>query len=128
MVQNVKRGVFHLFVFFHNPILVSIVAPFELGLGNHNSRFVSWHLELGLGIRSPCFVAWPLELGLGTRKARSTMINRSTVFVLHCFVLPCVPIKMQGVGELDFTLGYSATLARAMCTDSSAQRTGVFLR
>ena len=108
---------------FHNPILVSIVAPFELGLGTHNPRFVAgplevglgthnpcfvaWPLELGLGTRSPHFVAWPLELGLGTRNARSTMINRSTVFALHCFVLPCVPIKMQGVGLLDFTLGYS---------------------
>ena len=108
---------------FHNPILVSIVAPLELGLGIHNprfvagplevglgtrnSRFVAWPLELGLGTRSPRFVAWPLELGLGTRNARSTMINRSTVFALHCFVLPCVPIKMQGVGLLDFTLGSS---------------------
>ena len=78
---------------FHNPILVSIVAPLELGLGIHNPRFV----------------AGPLELGLGTRNARSTMINRSTVFALHCFVLPCVPIKMQGVGLLGFTLGYSTT-------------------
>ena len=108
---------------FHNPILVSIVAPLELGLGIHhprfvvgpvevglgirNSRFVEWPLELGLGIRSPRFVAWPFELGLGIRNARRTMINRSTVFALHCFVLPCVPIKMQGVGLLDFTLGYS---------------------
>ena len=64
-------------------------------------------LELGLGTRSPRFVAWPLELGLGTRNARSTMINRSTVFALHCVVLPCVPIKMQGFGLLHFTLGYS---------------------
>ena len=72
---------------FHNPILVSIVAPLELGLGIHNprfvagplevglgtrnSRFVAWPLELGLGTRSPRFVAWPLELGLGTRNARS---------------------------------------------------------
>ena len=109
---------------FRNPILVSIVAPLESGLGihnprfvagplevwlgTHNSRFVAWPLELGLGTRSPCFVGWPLELGLGTRNARSTMINRSTVFALHCFVLPCVPIKMQGVGLLDFTRGYSA--------------------
>ena len=92
---------------FHNPILVSIVAPLELGLGIHNPRFVAGPLELGLGTRSPRFVAWPLELGLGTRNARGTMINRSTVFALHCFVLPCVPIKMQGVGLLDFTLGYS---------------------
>ena len=106
---------------FHNPILVGIVAlrelglgirnprfvagPVEMGLGTRNSRFVAWPLELGLGIRSARFVVWPFELGLGT--ARSTMINRSTVFVLHCFVLPCVPIKMQRVGELDFTLGYS---------------------
>ena len=109
--------------FFHNPILVSIVAPLELGLGIHNprfvagplevglgtrnSRFVVWPLELGLGTRSPRFVAWPLKLGLGTPNARSTMINRSTVLALHCFVLPCVPIKMQWVGSLDFTLGYS---------------------
>ena len=108
---------------FHNPILVSIVAPFglglgihnprfvagplELGLGTRNSRFVVWPLELGLGTHSARFVAWPLELGLRTRNAHSTMINRSTVFALHCFVLPCVPIKMQGVGLLDFTLGYS---------------------
>ena len=35
------------------------------------------------------------------------MINRSTVFALHCFVWPCVAIKMQGVALLDFTLGYS---------------------
>ena len=72
---------------FHNPILVSIVAPLELGLGIHNqrfvagplevglgtsnSRFVAWPLELGLETRSPRFFAWPLELGLGTRKARS---------------------------------------------------------
>ena len=102
---------------FHNPILVSIVAPLELGLGIHNPRFVAgplevelgtrnprfvaWPLELGLGTRSPRFVAWPFELGLGIRNARST------VFALHCFVLPCVPIEMQGVGLLDFTLGYS---------------------
>ena len=98
--------------FFHNSILVSIGAPFELGLGIHNprfvagplevglgtrdSRFVAWPLELGLGTRSPRFVTWPFELGLGIHNARSTMINRSTVFALHCFVLPCVPIKMQG--------------------------------
>ena len=108
---------------FHNPILVSIVAPFELGLGTRNPRFVAgplevglgtrnprfvaWPLELGLGTRSPRFVVWPLELGLGTCNARSTMIKCSTVFALHCFVLPCVSIKMQGVGKLDFTLGYS---------------------
>ena len=111
---------------FHNPILVSIVAPLELGLGTHNPRFVAWPLELGLGTRtprfvagtlelglgtrSPRFVAGPLELGLGTRNARSTVINRSTVFALHCFVLPYVPIKMQGVGLVDFTLGYSTIL------------------
>ena len=83
---------------FHNPILVSIVAPLELGLGIHNPRFVAWPLELGLGTGSPRFVAWPFELGLETRNARSTMINNSTVFALHCCVLPCVPIKMQGVG------------------------------
>ena len=41
---------------------------------------------------------------------------------MHVVMLPCVPIKMQGVGLLDFTLGSST-----MCTDSSAQRTGVFL-
>ena len=102
---------------FHNP---SIVAPFELGLGIHNprfvarpfevgfgtrnSRFVAWPSELGLGTRSGRFVTWPLDLGLGTRNARSTMINCSTVFAFHCFVLPCVPIKMQGVGLLHFTL------------------------
>ena len=52
----------------------------------------------------------PLHLssGIGTRNARSTMIKGSTVFALHCFVLPCVPIKMQRVGLLDFTLGYSS--------------------
>ena len=76
---------------FHNPILVINVAPLELGLGIHNPRFF----------------AGPLEVGLGTRNARSTMINRSTVFALHFFALPCVPVKMQGVGLLDFTLGYS---------------------
>ena len=53
------------------------------------------------------FVAWPLELGLRILNARSTMLNRSTVFALHCFVLPCVPIKMHWVGLLNFTLGYS---------------------
>ena len=71
---------------FHNPILVSIVAPLDFGLEIHNPRFVAgplevglrtrnshfvaWSLELGLGTRSPRFVAWPLELGLGTRNAR----------------------------------------------------------
>ena len=41
-VHNVKSGVFHLFVcVFQNPILVSIVAPFELGLGTRNPRFVA---------------------------------------------------------------------------------------
>ena len=131
---------------FHNPILVSIVAPLELGLGIHdpcfvagplevalgtrnscfvawplelgsgtrNTRFVAWPLELGLGTRNSRFVAWTLELGLGTRNARSTMMNRSTVFALHCFVLPCVSIKMQGFGLLDFTLGYS-TIVFASC-------------
>ena len=108
---------------FHNPILVSIVGPFELGSGIHNARFVAGPLEvglvtrnprfvacppeLGLGIRSPRFVAWPSELGLGTCNARSTMINRSTAFGLHCFVLPCVSIKMQVVCLPAFTLGYS---------------------
>ena len=88
---------------FRNPILVSIVAPLESGLGihsprfgagplevwlgTHNSRFVAWPLELGLGTRSPCFVGWPLELGLGTRNARSTMINREKFIVVSalCF-------------------------------------------
>ena len=72
---------------FHNSKLVSTVAPLELGLGIHNSRFVAgplqvgletrnsrfvaWPLALGLGTRSPSFVARPLELGLGTRNARS---------------------------------------------------------
>ena len=92
---------------FHNSILVNIVAPFEVALGTRNSPFVAWPLGLGLGTRSPCFVVWPFELGLWTRNARSTMINHSTVFALHWFVGPCVPIKMQGVGLLDFTLGYS---------------------
>ena len=108
---------------FHNPILVSIVAPFELGIGIHNprfvagpfevglgsrnSRFVAWPLEMELGTRTPRFFARPFELGLGIRNARSTMINGSTIFAVHCFVLPCVPIKMQGVGLLHFTLGYS---------------------
>ena len=35
------------------------------------------------------------------------MITHSTVLALHCFMLPCVPIKMQGVGLLDFISGYS---------------------
>ena len=91
---------------FHNLILVSI-APLELGLGTNTPRFVVGPLEVGLGTHNPRFVAWPLEFESGTRNARSTVINRSTVFALHCFVLPCVPIKMQGVGLLDFTLGYS---------------------
>ena len=35
-VHNVKCGVFHFFVcMFHNPILVSIIAPFEL----------RWHVD-----------------------------------------------------------------------------------
>ena len=96
---------------FQNPILLSIVAPFELGLrtrnpcfvagplvfglGTRSPRFVACPLELGLGTRSPRFVAWPVELGLGIRNACSTMLKRTTVFALHCFVLPCVPIKMQ---------------------------------
>ena len=103
-----EMWVFHLFgCLLHNPILVSIVAPLELGLGTRNLRFVAWPLELGLGTRNLRFVAWPLELGLGTRNPRSTVFNRSTVFALQCFVLPSVPIMMQGVGLLDFTLGYS---------------------
>ena len=104
---------------FRNLILVNIVAPLQLGLGIHNPPFVAgptelglgtrnlhfvlWPLRLGLGTRSPRVVAWPLELGLGIRNARSTIINHSTVFALHCFVLPCVPIKVQGVGLLHFT-------------------------
>ena len=51
---------------FHNPVLVSIVAPLELGLGIHNPRFVAGPLEVGLGTRNSRFFAWPLELGLGT--------------------------------------------------------------
>ena len=91
-VHNVKCQVFRLFVcLFHNPIFVSIVVPLELGLGIHNPRF--------LGSR--------LELGLGTRHARSIVINRSTVFGLYSFVSLCLPIKMQGVGLMDFPLGYS---------------------
>ena len=31
------------------------------------------------------------------------MINRGTVFVLHCFVLPCMPIKMEKICLLDFS-------------------------
>ena len=49
---------------FHNPILVSIVAPFELGLGIHNPRFVAGSLEVGLGTRNSRFVAWPLRVGV----------------------------------------------------------------
>ena len=74
---------------------------------DRNLPFVVWLLELGLGSCSPRFVAWPLELELENRIAHSTTINRSTVFALHCVVLPCVPIKMQVVGILDFTFGYS---------------------
>ena len=48
---------------FHNPILVSIVAPLELALGIHNPRFVAGPLEVGLWTRNSRFVAWPLELG-----------------------------------------------------------------
>ena len=64
-----SRGV-PLVCLFHNPILVSIVARFELGLGTHNPRFVAGPLEVGLGTRNPRFVVWPLELGLGTRSPR----------------------------------------------------------
>ena len=107
-VHNVKCGEFHLFVCFTTPYWSVLLRLLSWGVGGiHNRRFVAKPLELGLGTRSPCFVAWPVELGLGIRNARSTMINRSTVFALHCFVLPCVLIKMQGVGLLDFTLGYS---------------------
>ena len=49
---------------------------------------------------------WPLELGIRT-PGWGNGVNRSTVFALHCFVLPCVRNMMQGVGLLDFTLGYS---------------------
>ena len=92
---------------FDNPILVSIVAPPEPGLAINNPCFVAWPLELRLGTRSPRCAAWPPELGLGTRNACSTMIKRSTICALHCFVLPCAPMKMQGVSLLDSTLGYS---------------------
>ena len=44
---------------FHNPVLVSIVAPLELGLGIHNPRFVAGPLEVGLGTRNSRFFAWP---------------------------------------------------------------------
>ena len=49
---------------------------------------------------------WPLELGIRT-PGWGNQVNCSTVFALQCFVLPCVPNMMQGVGLLDFTLGYS---------------------
>ena len=141
LLHNVKCGLFQLFVcLFHNPTLVSIVAPFELGLGIrnarffaspfalrlgiHNPRFVAGPFELGLGICSPCFVAWPVELRLGTRNARGIVITLRTVFAVHGFVSPCVPIKMQGVGLLEFMLGYS-TIPVCCCTSLGEPRIGV---
>ena len=112
---------------FHNPILVSSAAPFELGLGIHNprfvagpfevglgsrnSRFVAWPLELGLGIRSPRFVAWPFELGLGIHNACSTMINRSTAFAVS---IPTVDDHRSLAGEV-----------RAPCLDEALQERGI---
>ena len=55
---------------FHNPILVSIVAAFGLGLGIHNPRFFVGPFDVALGIRNPSFVVWPLELGIGIRSPR----------------------------------------------------------
>ena len=78
----------------HNPRFVARL--FEVGLGVRNPRFVIWPPESGSGTRSPRFVVWLLELGIGTRNARSTVNNRSTVLALHCSVLLCVRIKMQG--------------------------------
>ena len=102
-------------------MLVSIVVLSMLGLGICNARFVLEHFEVGLGICKPRFVVWLFELGsgiyslgfverlfelgLGMCNARSTMINRSPVYGLHYFVFPFGPLKMQGVGLLDFTLG-----------------------
>ena len=71
-----------------------------------NPRFVVWPLEFELRTRSPRFVAWPLDFGFGIRNPLTTMIKRSTVLALHCFVLPCVAIKMPGVGVMDFIFGY----------------------
>ena len=51
-------------------------------------------------------LVWPFELGIRTL-GWGTGVNRSTVFSLHCFVMPCVPNMMQGVGLLDSTLGVS---------------------
>ena len=49
---------------------------------------------------------WPLELGIRT-PGGGYQVNGSTVFALHCFVLPCALNMMQGVGLQNFTLGYS---------------------
>ena len=58
-VHNVKCGVFHLFVcLFQNPILVIILAPFELGLGTCNPRFVA------------CMVVESRNRSLGRRQIR----------------------------------------------------------
>ena len=64
-----------------------------------------------LSLQNPCTMTAYTEKP-GNTSIMSCSAAKS-VFALHCFVLPCVPIKMQGVGLLDFTFGYSATLARA---------------
>ena len=76
-------------------------------MGIHNPRFVVWLYELEFAFPTRPFVAWSLELWLRIRNAGSTLINRITVLALHCFLLPRVPIKMQGVVLLDCMVGYS---------------------
>ena len=56
-------------------------------------------------ILSPASV-WPVDLGIRTPGWRNR-VSRSIAFALHCFVLPCVPNMMQGVGLHDFMLGYA---------------------
>ena len=113
----------------HDPILVSIVAPLELGLGIHNprfvagplevglgtrySRFVVWPLELGLGARSPRFVAWPLELRFGIRNARSHVAMCADAPACSRRLLPSHPTPQRhawAVSSLPMQRPYTASL------------------
>ena len=77
------------------------VWPLELGIRTP----MLWHGPLSWGHGLPRFVvALVGELGIWT-PGWGNRVNRSTVFALHCFVLPCVLNMMQGVGLPDFTLG-----------------------
>ena len=81
-----------------------------MGSGTRNQPLVVWPLEFGLGTFSARYIAWPLDLGLWTRNAQSTMMKSSAALDLHSFELPRVPIQMQRVDLLHFTLGCSATV------------------